>query len=92
MRLRAKLVVLGLFPLASAIAAPQSTSLDVQNMTCSLCGVTVKKALTKVRGVKDAKIDYDTKVATVTYDTDKATLEDLVKATANAGFPSTPRK
>jgi len=47
--------------------------LDVQNMTCELCPITVKKALGKVPGVADAKIDLGKKTATVTFDPDKPT-------------------
>jgi periplasmic mercuric ion binding protein len=92
MRFLAKLVVIGLFPVTTAFAATATIALDLQNMTCCMCAITVKKALGKVPGVKDAKVDYSAKVATVTYDTDRATVADLVKATSNAGFPSAPRK
>lgn len=38
------------------------------------------------------KVDSETKTATVTYDPDKAQPEALIKATTNAGFPSTLQK
>ncbi|HEV2417001.1 MAG TPA: cation transporter [Terriglobia bacterium] len=76
-------------PVSAFAAAPQTTVLDVQNMTCSMCSVTIRKALEKVPGVLDAKVDYDHKTATVKYDGDKANPSALVKATTNAGFPST---
>ncbi|WP_096526933.1 heavy-metal-associated domain-containing protein [Candidatus Nitrosoglobus terrae] len=66
--------------------------LDVQNMTCSLCPITVKKSLEKVAGVNMAKVDYSSKTATVTYDPDKIQLQMLIVATTNAGYPSTVRK
>ncbi len=75
---------------ASAFAAtPETAVLDVQNMTCSMCSITIHKALEKVPGVVDAKVDYDHKTATVKYDSDKTNPAALVKATTNAGFPST---
>ena len=77
-------------PLAAFAASPQTVVLDVQNMTCALCPITVKSALGKVPGVADTKIDLATKTATVTFDPDKANVAALVKATTNAGFPSTP--
>jgi cation transport ATPase len=43
-----------LMPLASLAAPPQTAVLDVQNMTCGLCPVTVKKSLEKVAGVSQA--------------------------------------
>ena len=88
----AKALALALLPMASAFAASQYAVLDVQNMTCSLCPVTVKKALQKVPGVKDAKVDFDHKTATVRFDPAKADAAALVKATTDAGYPSTVHK
>jgi mercuric ion binding protein len=76
-------------PASAFAAAPQTVVLDVQNMTCSMCSITIHKALEKVPGVMDAKVDYDRKTATVKYDADKTNPSALVKATTNAGFPST---
>lgn len=70
-------------------ATLQTVTLDVQNMTCPLCPVTVKKSLEKVNGVNTVKVDFDKKTAIVTYDTDKTQPSVLTKATTNAGYPST---
>jgi mercuric ion binding protein len=67
----------------------QTVTLDVQNMTCAVCPITVKKALEKVPGVTDAKVDFDKKTACISFDPDKASPAELTKATANAGYPST---
>lgn len=85
-------VFLLLAPLAVIAATPRSAVLDVQNMTCELCPVTVKKSLEKVPGVSKASIDFASKTATVTFDADRTSLAVLVKATANAGYPSAVRK
>ncbi|ODT86203.1 MAG: mercuric transport protein periplasmic component [Nitrosomonadales bacterium SCN 54-20] len=79
-------------PVAALAAAPKTVTLDVQNMTCPVCPITVRKSLEKVDGVGVVKVDSDTKTATVTYDPDKAQPEALIKATTNAGFPSTLQK
>jgi mercuric ion binding protein len=76
-------------PVSAFAATPQTTVLDVQNMTCSMCSITIHKALEQVPGVIDATVDYDHKTATVKYDADKTSPSALVKATADAGFPST---
>jgi mercuric ion binding protein len=81
-----------LLPLATLAGEPQTAVLDVQNMTCGLCPITVKKSLEKVPGVADVKVDYDKRTAIVKFDPDKASPAALVKATTDAGFPSTPRK
>ena len=35
-------------PVAAYAAAPQTAVLDVRNMTCSTCSITIRKALEKV--------------------------------------------
>jgi mercuric ion binding protein len=84
------IAVLLALPVAALAGTPQTVVLDVQKMTCSLCSVTVQKALKKVPGVADARIDYDKKTATVKFDPEKVTPAVLVKATTDAGFPATP--
>ena len=81
-----------LMPLAALAATPRTAVLDVQNMTCNLCPVTVRKSLEKVPGVSQAQIDFAKKTATVAFDADKTTAAALVKATTEAGYPSTVRK
>ena len=81
-----------LMPLAALAATPRTAVLDVQNMTCNLCPLTVRKSLEKVPGVSQAQIDFAKKTATVAFDADKTTAAALVKATTEAGYPSTVRK
>ena len=73
-------------------AATQTVVLDVENMTCELCPITLKKSLEQVPGVASARVDLEKKTATVQFDPDKAAPSILIKATTNAGFPSTVRK
>lgn len=75
-------------PHVALAAPPKTVTLDVQNMTCPVCTITVTKSLEKVSGVSDVQIDFDQKTATITYDPDKAQPEALTDATATAGFPS----
>jgi len=71
-------------------AEPRTVTLEVSNMTCALCPITVKKAITRVPGVLDAKVDYDTKTAVVRFETEKTTVDAITAATTNAGYPSKP--
>jgi mercuric ion binding protein len=78
---------------SSAVAGGSSTAtLDVSNMTCAACPITVRKALEKVPGVGSAKIDLKTHRAVVSFDPAKTTPQMLTKATADAGFPSTVKQ
>ncbi|MCK9607982.1 hypothetical protein A1359_15715 [Methylomonas lenta] len=65
----------------------QTVTLNIENMTCTLCTVTIKKALQKVKGVKEVTVDYDAKTAVVTFDGLKTDSTALIKATTNAGYP-----
>jgi mercuric ion binding protein len=77
---------------AAALGASSRTAvLDVKNMTCGLCPVTVKKSLEKVAGVTEVRIDFGKKTATVAFDESKTNSASLVKATTDAGFPATVR-
>lgn len=84
--------LVALTSLATLAATPQTAVLDVQNMTCDLCPVTVKKSLEKVAGVSQAHVDFAKKTATVTFDADRTNAVALAKATTDAGFPSTVKK
>jgi len=73
-------------------AEPQTVVLDIPNMTCKFCPITIRKALNKVDGVIKASASFDTKTATVTFDPDKTNVGELIKATTNAGYPATVKK
>lgn len=92
MRNSLAVLLAALMPLAALAATPRTAVLDVQNMSCNLCPVTVKKSLEKVPGVSQAQIDFANKTATVTFDAAKTAAAALVKATTEAGYPSTVRK
>lgn len=93
MRSRVTILIFVLLVVVSLqAAAPQSVVLDVQNMTCAVCKITVKKALEKVPGVAEASVDYKKKTATVHFDPDKTSPEELTRALTNAGFPSSVRR
>lgn len=84
-------LLVAVMPLSALAATPQTAVLDVQNMTCAVCPITVKKSLEKVAGVSQAQIDFAKKTATVRF-ADKTTTAALVKATTDAGYPSTVHK
>lgn len=72
----------------SAFAAEKTVTLSVPSMYCDSCPISVRKALEKVPGVKNAKATYEPKEAVVTFDDAKTSVEMLTEATKNAGFPS----
>jgi len=72
-----------------AWATDRTVTLSVPGMDCPVCPITVKKALTGVDGVVKAEVNFDKRLAVVTYDDAKTQVGALTKATTNAGYPST---
>jgi len=85
------LTTLVALPVSVFAGTLQTVTLEVKNMNCAVCPITVKKALERVPGVTDAKVDFDKKTASVSFDPDKASPADLAKATADPGYPSSVR-
>lgn len=85
-------VLIAALPVSAGAGETRTATLDVTRMVCPLCPITVKKALMKVPGVESATVDFDSKTAVVSFDPDKTSIEALTKATASAGFPSSPKR
>ncbi len=62
----------------------------VENMTCPACPFTVKKAMTRVEGVRSVTVDFDAKTATAVFDRAVTTVQEIAAASANVGYPATP--
>ncbi|WP_440453672.1 mercury resistance system periplasmic binding protein MerP [Psychrobacter sp. ASPA161_9] len=69
-----------------------TVKLDVPTTNCVTCLITVTHSLKKVDGVKKTEVTYRTKSAVIIYDDTKTNAEILMKATTNAGYPSTLRR
>ena len=86
----AKKLLISLVTIAAlpAFADTNTATLDVPTMDCSVCPITVKKALSGVSGVSKVEVNFDKKEATVTFDDAKTSVNALIKATTDAGYPS----
>jgi mercuric ion binding protein len=66
---------------------PETATLKIDGMTCSMgCAKTIERKLTEMEGVQEAKVDYDTKEATVSFDAavlSPEKLSETVEATAD---------
>ena len=57
----------------------QTASFNIEGMSCAVgCAKTIEKKLAGLEGVQDAKVDYENKTVTVSYDAAKQTPETLV--------------
>lgn len=70
-------------------AATKTVTLSVHGMTCEVCPITVKHALSKVEGVSKTDVQFEKREAKVTFDDAKTNVQVLMKATGDAGYPST---
>ena len=73
----------------AASAAPRTVTLAIPSMDCPVCPITVKKALSQVRGVSQASVNFDKRQAIVSFDDATTHVGALTEATKNAGYPST---
>lgn len=85
-------LLLALLAIQAFAGEPRIAELAVPSMDCSLCPITVRKALERVPGVIGAKADLAAKSAQVKYDPDKVSPEVLARAVSDAGFPATVKR
>jgi mercuric transport protein len=64
----------------------QTIALSVEGMTCAACSVTVRAALKKLDGVKDAKVTVSDKRVVVEYEPEKVTPQQMVDAVNKLGY------
>lgn len=58
----------------------------IEGMTCAMgCAKTIEKKLAKMEGVKSATVDFDKKLAMVSYDEAKVTTESLEETVKKTG-------
>jgi periplasmic mercuric ion binding protein len=68
----------------------QTASFTVTGMTCAIgCAKTIEGNLSNLEGVQTAKVDFDTKMATVTYDKTVQSPEKLTKVVQATGDGNT---
>lgn len=76
---------------SQALAAPtteQTRTFAIRNMTCATCPIAVKSAMSRVAGVKTVKVDFDTKIAVVTFNPSVATPAKIAAASTDVGYPA----
>jgi copper chaperone CopZ len=75
---------------ASAFAKDVKTEIKITGMTCGACAVSVKSALGKVKGVKNADVSHEKGLVTVVYDDVQPNDQQLREAINKTGFKAEP--
>ncbi len=87
MRWHAALTTIAVLAISTAFAgSPQTVVLDIRNMTCPVCPITVKRSLEKCAALRRRRSTSTRRL--LKYDPERATIATLVKATTAAGYPS----
>ena len=78
-------------PAGGLVDETETCTLDIGGMTCASCVRRIEKALLKLDGVADARVNLATEVASITYAPQLIRLDDLTGAVTKAGYTATPR-
>lgn len=73
----------------TAVQMEQTARFSIENMSCKMCDITIRKAMEKIDGVIKATVDYDTKTATVIFNSAKTNSKIIGMASTNAGYKAT---
>jgi Cu+-exporting ATPase len=66
-------------------AIAERVDLELEGMTCAGCAARIEQSLNRLGGV-DATVNFATERASVAFDPDSATVDDLVEAVEGAGY------
>lgn len=64
----------------------QPMSMDIEGMVCAMgCAAVIEKNLNQTAGIKEAKVDFETKKATLIYDADVLNPNEVTQVVLNTG-------
>ena len=75
-------------PTKTEIAAEnlETTIFSIEGMTCEVgCANTIENKLANANGVSEAKVDFESKMATITFDKTQQSIETLTKIVEKIG-------
>ena len=65
------------------------TTLSVTGMHCTGCSMGIEAMLKADKAIKSASVSYATEKATIEYDENKTTLDKIIKVLSKAGYSAT---
>jgi len=81
------LILFASFSLNTAFAQKTIETVEIQtSAVCDMCKETIEKQMAFTKGVTAAKLDVKTAVLTVSYKTNKTTIEDIKTAINEVGY------
>jgi periplasmic mercuric ion binding protein len=80
-------LVFTLFVSLNLFAGTETETIKIKtNAVCGECKARIEGNVVKLKGVKNAVLDLDTKVLTVTYNKEKVSATDIKKAVTDTGY------
>ncbi len=70
----------------------KTETIAVETIQCQMCVAYVQQAAAGVQGVDGININFDTKIATVSFNADYTSLSEIEKAIAKAGYHANETK
>ncbi len=64
--------------------------LDIEGMTCASCVAHVEKAIKTLPGISSATVNLASEKATVSYDTQSADIQAIIKSISDSGYKASP--
>ncbi len=64
----------------------ENIKLNIEGMHCTGCSTRLEKVLNSLEGVKEASVDFESKIAIVTYNKEVIDIESIKEAIDDAGF------
>jgi len=64
----------------------RNITLPVTGMTCANCALNIQRNLKKVKGVKEANVNFATEQASVSFDLEQVQIKDLADKIHDAGY------
>lgn len=70
----------------------EKAELDVIGMTCAVCSNRIEKVLNRDAGVEHANVNLTTENATVSYNPEMTSIDDLIKKIQKIGYDAKPKQ
>ncbi|MDI3535008.1 MAG: P-type Cu+ transporter [Thermosediminibacterales bacterium] len=61
-------------------------NIKIKGMSCAACAARIEKALNSIEGVTKAVVNFAAETATIEYNTDKITVNDLINVVKKSGY------
>jgi copper chaperone CopZ len=103
-RFTALLAIFSLFLVGGAVMAGEGhghdkaaenavvSTFEVNGMTCGGCSSGLRLQVKKLEGVEEVKVSHEENMASVTYDPEKVSTKDILKAIEKMGFEGKLKK